>query len=107
MRTATEAIAPDETPAKMPSSKNSLRVQMIPSRLETRILRSSSEMSMIGGMKPSSSERRPWTSSPWSGSAATIFVVGIVLLQPAAVAHQRAAGAEAGDERGHVAEVAR
>ena len=31
---------------------------------------------MIGGMKPSSSERRPWTSSPWSGSAATTSVSG-------------------------------
>ena len=28
---------------------------------------------MIGGMKPSSSERRPWTGSPCIGSAATIF----------------------------------
>ena len=31
---------------------------------------------MIGGMNPSSSERRPCTSSPCSGSAATIFVLG-------------------------------
>ena len=31
---------------------------------------------MIGGMKPSSSERRPWTSSPCIGSAATILVSG-------------------------------
>ena len=31
---------------------------------------------MIGGMKPSSSERRPCTSSPCIGSAATIFVSG-------------------------------
>ncbi len=29
---------------------------------------------MIGGMNPSSSERSPWTSSPWSGSAATTSV---------------------------------
>ena len=28
---------------------------------------------MIGGMKPSSRERRPWTGSPCIGSAATIL----------------------------------
>ena len=71
--TAMRAIAPDETPAKRPSSSSSLRVQMIASRLVTKIFRSSSERSMIGGMKPSSSERRPWTGSPCIGSAATIF----------------------------------
>jgi hypothetical protein len=75
------AIAPAETPAKIPSSSRSLRVQMIASRLETMILRSKSEMSMIGGMKPSSSERRPWTSSPCIGSAATISVSGSASLR--------------------------
>ena len=60
---------------------------------------------MIGGMKPSSSERSPWTSSPWSGSAATICVPVSLILEVAGVAHQRAAGAEARDERGDVAEL--
>ena len=73
MRTAIEAIAPEETPAKMPSSSSSLRVQTIASWLVTKIFRSSSERSMIGGMKPSSSERRPCTGSPCIGSAATIL----------------------------------
>ena len=36
---------------------------------------------MIGGMKPSSSERRPWTSSPCIGSAATILVSGFSSLR--------------------------
>ena len=95
-----------ETPAKMPSSSSSLRVQTIASRLVTKILRSSSERSMIGGMKPSSSERRPCTGSPCIGSAATILiVVAELLLQAAAVAHQRAAGAEAGDERADLVEL--
>ena len=59
---------------------------------------------MIGGMKPSSSERRPWTGSPCIGSAATILHgVAELLLEAPAVAHQRAAGAEAGDERGDLA----
>ena len=59
----------------MPSSSSSLRVQTIASLLVTKILRSSSERSMIGGMKPSSSERRPCTGSPCIGSAATILTV--------------------------------
>ena len=106
MRTAMEAIAPLETPANTPSSSSSLRVQMIASRLVTKILRSSSEMSMIGGMKPSSSERRPCTGSPCIGSAATIFdVLAERLLQPPPVAHQRAAGAEARDERRDLVEL--
>ena len=58
-------------------------------------------MSMIGGMKPSSSERSPCTGSPCIGSAATILTASPkLLLQAPAVAHQRAARAEAGDERG-------
>ena len=73
MRTAIEAIAPVETPAKMPSSSSSFFVHTIASWLVTKIFRSSSERSMIGGMKPSSSERRPCTGSPCIGSAATIF----------------------------------
>ena len=90
----------------MPSSSSSLRVQTIASWLVTKIFRSSSERSMIGGMKPSSSERRPCTGSPCIGSAATIFTrVAELLAQPPAVAHQRAAGAEPGDERGHLVEL--
>ena len=73
IRTATRAIAPEETPANSPSSSSSLRVNTIASRLVTKILRSSSDRSMIGGMKPSSSERRPCTCSPCIGSAATIL----------------------------------
>ena len=106
MRTAIEAIAPDETPAKMPSSSSSLRVQTIASRLVTKIFRSSRQRSMIGGMKPSSSERRPCTGSPCIGSAATILTrVAELLLEAPAVAHQRAAGAEAGDEGGDLVEL--
>jgi len=74
IRTATEAIAPEDTPAKIPSSEKSFCVHTIASRFETRILRSSRERSMIGGMNPSSSDRRPWTKSPCNGSAATIVV---------------------------------
>src|ERR1035438_10012863 len=128
IRTAMLAIAPLDTPANRPSSSSSLRVQQIASRLVTKILRSSSERSMIGGMKPSSSERSPCTGSPCIGSAATIFTAspnvsfsrlplpisvpprhgrrgaffhGVPdrLLQPPAVAHQRAPRAEARHER--------
>src|SRR3954447_11691762 len=73
IRCATRAIAPDETPAKTPSSSSSLRVQTMASWLVTKIFRSSRLRSMIGGMKPSSRERSPWTGSPCMGSAATIF----------------------------------
>src|SRR3954462_11673364 len=73
IRTAIDAIAPLETPAKMPSSSSSLRVHTTASWLVTKILRSSSDRSMIGGMKPSSRERSPWTGSPCIGSAATDF----------------------------------
>src|SRR5207244_47642 len=48
-------------------------VHVIASLLVTKILRSSRARSMIGGMKPSSSERSPWTGSPCIGSAATIL----------------------------------
>src|SRR5271155_1178462 len=64
IRTAMLAIAPLETPANTPSSSSSRRVHRIASRLVTKILRSSSDRSMIGGMKPSSSERSPCTGSP-------------------------------------------
>src|ERR1044072_765462 len=100
IRTAIEAIAPDDTPAKIPSSSASRRVQTMASWLVTKIFRSSSERSMIGGMKPSSSERRPCTGSPCIGSAGPIFPLFAQLLAEApAVAHQRAARAEPGDER--------
>ena len=90
----------------MPSSSSSRRVHTIASWLVTKIFRSSSEMSMIGGMKPSSSERRPCTGSPCIGSAATIFTrVAVLLAQAPAVAHQRAARAEAGHERRHLVEL--
>ena len=90
----------------MPSSSSSRRVQMIASRLVTKIFRSSSERSMIGGMKPSSSERRPCTGSPCIGSAATILTrVAELLLEAPADAHQRAAGAEARDEGGDLVEL--
>jgi hypothetical protein len=49
-RTAIAAIAPLDTPANSPSSSSSFLVQTTASRLETKILRSSSERSMIGGM---------------------------------------------------------
>ena len=90
----------------MPSSSSSRRVQTIASRLVTKIFRSSRERSMIGGMKPSSSERRPCTGSPCIGSAATIFTrVAELLLEAPAVAHQRAAGAEPGHEGGDLVEL--
>src|SRR4028119_20473 len=48
-RTAILAIAPLETPAKMPSSSSSLRVQTIASSLVTQISPSSRARSLIGG----------------------------------------------------------
>src|SRR3954468_14739576 len=106
MRTAIEAMAPDETPAKMPSSSRRRRVHTIASWLVTKILRSSRDKSMIGGMKPSSSERSPCTGSPCIGSAgADLHAVPELLLEPATVAHQRPAGAQAGHEGGDLVEL--
>src|SRR5262249_35924513 len=105
MRAAMRAIAPEETPAKTPSSSSSLRVQTIASRLETMILRSSRVMSMIGGMKPSSSERRPSTNSPCIGSAGTSTGRGVAPFGRGAVPPPLAAGAEAADEGRHLVEL--
>src|ERR1700694_4825138 len=128
MRTAMLAMAPLETPANTPSSSRSLRVQEIASLLVTKILRSSTLRSMIGGMKPSSSERSPCTGSPCIGSAATIFTgspssslrrlpaplsvapaphppIPELLLQAPAGAHQRAPRAQPRDERRDLVEL--
>ena len=61
---------------------------------------------MIGGMKPSSSERRPWTGLALHRLGGDdLHGVAELLAQPPAVAHQRAAGAEPGDERGDLVEL--
>src|SRR3954466_12324405 len=113
-RTAMEAIAPEETPAKMPSSSSSRRVQTIASRLVTKIFRSSRPRSMIGGMKPSSSERSPCTGSPCLGSGPADLPrpgrddlpgVAHFLLQAPADAHQRAARPEPRHERRDLVEL--
>ena len=49
--------------------------------------------------------RRPSTRSPSGGSTATIWIVGVLLLEEAPGAHQRAAGAEPGDEVGDLGNV--
>ena len=76
-RAAATSTAPHDGPAKMPSRKTRSRSAAIASRFETRYFASSSAGSKISGMKPSSSERRPWTCSPGSGSAATIRTPGL------------------------------
>ena len=76
-RAAATSTAPHDGPAKMPSRKTSSRSAAIASRFETRYFASISDGSRISGMNPSSSERRPWTSSPGSGSAATIRTPGL------------------------------
>src|SRR4029079_1456581 len=107
----------------MPSSCSSFCVQTIASRLETMIFRSSTERSMIGGMKPSSRDRSPWTSSPCIGSGArklgprsgnelALHRLGgddlglrLGLLEAPPDAHQGAAGPQPGHERRDVIEL--
>src|SRR5690349_16270451 len=74
---ATARIAPDDGPAKMPSFSSSSRAVVTASRLDTTKRSSSTVGSKISGTNPSSSERRPWTASPGSGSAATIRTPGL------------------------------
>src|SRR3954466_3128647 len=114
MRTAIEAMAPLDTPAKMPSSSSSRRVHTIASWLVTKILRSSTERSMIGGMNPSSRERSPWTGSPRLGSPAPPLPplrgphlprVAELLLEAPSDPHQRAPGAQPGHERRDLVEL--
>src|SRR6478735_5505080 len=69
-RAAATMTAPHDGPAKIPSRKTSSRRAAIASRFETRYFASMNDGSRISGMKPSSRDRRPWTSSPGSGSAA-------------------------------------
>ncbi len=76
MRAQTWITAPDEIPAKIPSSDASRRVMTIESRFETSSFRSRRDTSRIGGTKPSSRLRSPLTGSPWSGSQATISISG-------------------------------
>src|SRR5215211_2465170 len=75
-RRATCATAPDETPAKMPSSSSRRRIASTDSSFETSTFRSSFATSRIGGTYPSSSERSPITGSPGSGSAAATTTPG-------------------------------
>src|SRR3954447_6594796 len=75
---ATCPTAPADTPAKMPSSSSSRRTSCTDSSFVTSTLRSSFETSRIGGTYPSSSERRPMTGSPGSGSAAATTMSGNV-----------------------------
>jgi len=61
---------------------------------------------MIGGMNPSSSERRPCTGSPMHRLGRDdLHGVAERLLQAPPVAHQGAAGAETGDEGGDLVEL--
>src|SRR5436190_1876628 len=76
IRRATWTTAPDETPAKIPSRSRSARTAITDDWFETSSLRSSCETSRIGGTYPSSSDRRPITGSPGSGSAATTIASG-------------------------------
>src|SRR3984893_3818258 len=111
MRIATRAMAPEETPTNSRSSSSSLRVHTIASLLVTNILRSSSDRSMIGGMKPSSRDRRPCTRSPLSRLALhrlgrdDLDALAERLLQALAVAHQRPARAQPGHERGDLVQL--
>ena len=61
--------------------------------------------SKISGMKPSSSERRPWTRSPGQRLGGVDAHGGVVPAQPPADAHERAAGAQAGHEHVHLGAV--
>src|SRR3954465_8140870 len=76
-RAAATSTAPEDGPAKMPSRKTRSRSAASDSRLETRNFATSTSGSRISGTKPSSSERRPWTFSPGSGSAATTRTPGL------------------------------
>ena len=76
-RAAATSTAPHDGPAKIPSRNTSSRSAAMASRFETRYFASISDGSRISGTNPSSSERRPWTSSPGSGSAATIRTPGL------------------------------
>ena len=68
--------APDDRPAKIPSSARR-RVHSTDSASRTMKRRSSTSGSKIGGMYPSSRERSPCTSSPAGGSTATILTEGL------------------------------
>src|SRR5690242_4716121 len=61
IRSAAWSDAPQEGPAKMPSWSFSWRVRLIESRLDIRILASSTDWSSTGGTKPSSRLRNPCT----------------------------------------------
>src|SRR3954470_3227430 len=73
---ATCATAPDDTPAKMPSSSSSRLTSRTDSSFDTSTFRSSFATSRIGGTYPSSSDRSPMTGSPGSGSAAATTASG-------------------------------
>ena len=75
-RAAATSTAPHDGPPKIPSRSTRSRSAAIASRLLTRYFASSIDGSRISGTNPSSSERRPWTCSPGSGSAATIRTPG-------------------------------
>src|SRR4029078_12825697 len=75
-RAAATSTAPQNGPPKIPSRSTRSRSAAIASALLTRYFASSIDGSRISGTNPSSSERRPWTPSPGSGSAATIRTPG-------------------------------
>ena len=56
---ATWSTAPDEPPAKIPSSSSSARTPSTDSSFVTSTFRSRRDTSRIGGTYPSASERRP------------------------------------------------
>ena len=67
---------PADIPAKMPSVLSSSRVAASASAEETENRVVSTDSSYSSGTKPSSTLRSPYTSSPYRGSAATIFTPG-------------------------------
>ena len=100
--------APDEMPAKTPTlgqpagpldrlagPHDALAVEQL----------GAAQFSYTGGMKPSSRLRSPSTFFPAGGSTAQHLDGGVPLLEVAPDAHQRAAGAEPGDEVGDLGAV--
>ena len=106
IRTATRAIAPDETPAKSCSSSSSLRVQTIASLVGHEDL--AVEQREVDDRRDEAVVERAQALHRLALhrlGGDDLDRVAELLLEPAAVAHQRAAGAEAGDERADLVEL--
>src|ERR1022692_685505 len=67
---------PAEIPPKRPSARTSCLVRRSASAADTENLEVRTESSYSSGTNPSSMFRRPYTSSPYRGSAATICTPG-------------------------------